>query len=74
MDDKKKVIIKDILKFLCGAFFVTAGASWWFACKGMTLPFVQGMSMSPDFLWVRGFFHFAMFLVCLYLGFIKKWK
>jgi hypothetical protein len=28
--------------------------------------------MSPEFLEIRGFIHFALFLTCLYFGFIKK--
>jgi len=64
---------KDILKFLSGAFFVTAGASWYFAWYQISVPFFQ-TKMSPEFLWVRGFIHFALFLISFYFGFIKKSK
>jgi hypothetical protein len=40
---------KDILKFLSGAFFVTAGASWYFAWYQISVPFFQ-TKMSPEFL------------------------
>ena len=65
---------KDILKFLSGSFFVTAGASWYFSWLHVTVPFpFFGLSsMSPEFLGIRGFIHFALFIVCFYFGFIKK--
>jgi hypothetical protein len=28
--------------------------------------------MSPDFLRIRGFIHFGLFLICFYFGFVKK--
>jgi len=69
-----KILNKEILKFLSGAFFVTAGASWylsWFHVS-VPFPFFGFTSMSPEFLEIRGFIHFALFLACLYFGFIKK--
>lgn len=59
------------MKFLSGAFFVTAGASWYFAYLKADLPFM-GTSMSHQFLFIRGFIHFALFLISFYAGFIKK--
>jgi hypothetical protein len=69
-----KLIWKDVLKFLSGAFFVTAGASWYFSWSHVAVPFpFFGFStMSPEFLGIRGFVHFALFLICFYFGFIKK--
>jgi hypothetical protein len=29
-------------------------------------------TMSPDFLGIRGFIHFGLFLICFYFGFVKK--
>jgi len=71
-----KIIWKEVLKFLSGAFFVTAGASWYFSLLHVSIPFpfFGFTAMSPEFLGMRGFIHFALFLVCLYFGFIKKWK
>jgi len=65
---------KDVFKFLSGAFFVTAGASWYFSWIGMTVPFsFFGFSgMTPEFLFYRGFLHLALFLFSFYFGFIRK--
>ena len=61
---------RDVLKFLSGAFFVTAGASWYFSWYQIEVPFF-GFTMSPGFLCLRGFIHFALFLISFYFGFIK---
>ena len=62
---------RDVLKFLSGAFFVTAGASWYLSWYRIAVP-VFGLSMSPEFLCLRGFIHFTLFLISFYFGFIKK--
>jgi membrane-anchored protein YejM (alkaline phosphatase superfamily) len=67
----KKIKWKEIFKFLSGAFLVTAGASWYFAWYKVDVPFM-GTTMSHEFLAVRGFFHFALFLLTLYFGYIRK--
>ena len=67
----KKIKWREIFKFLSGAFFVTAGASWYFALYQIAVPFM-GTKMSPDFLWIRGFIHFGLFLSTFYFGFVKK--
>jgi hypothetical protein len=72
MNITKKTIIKDIIKFLSGVFFVTAGVSWWMYFNNISAPFMFGITMSPNFLGIRGFLHFTLFLLCLYFGFIKK--
>lgn len=69
----KKINWKETCKFLSGAFFVTAGASWYFAYLKIDLPFL-GSTMTHEFLFVRGFMHFAMFLASFYFGFIRKTK
>ena len=66
-----KIKWKEICKFLSGAFFVTAGASWYFAYLKMDIPFM-GAAMSHQFLFIRGFIHFALFLTTFYFGFIRK--
>ena len=65
---------KEIFKFLSGAFFVTAGASWYFSYLHVAVPFpfFGFKTMSPEFLAIRGFLHFILFLISFYLGFIKK--
>jgi len=67
----KNINWKEIFKFLSGAFFVTAGASWYLSYYHITMP-IMGTTMSPDFLFVRGFIHFGLFLLTFYFGFIKK--
>lgn len=67
----KPIKWKEIFKFLSGAFFVTAGASWYFAWYQVDLPFM-GSTMTHEFLFYRGFSHFALFLATFYYGFIKK--
>ena len=66
-----KIYFKEICKFLSGAFFVTAGASWYFAYLKIDVP-VMGTAMSHQFLFIRGFIHFALFLTTFYFGFIRK--
>jgi len=64
---------KDVFKFLSGAFFVTAGASWYFSWYHISVPVpFFGLTMTPEFLGIRGFIHFALFLISFYFGFIKK--
>lgn len=64
---------KESCKFLSGAFFVTAGASWYFAYYNVSVPFLNS-TMSPRFLVVRGAFHFLLFVLTFFFGFIKKSK
>jgi hypothetical protein len=66
-----KINLKEISKFLSGAFFVTAGASWYFAAVHLSVPFFN-TSMSPEFLGIRGFFHFGMCVLTFWYGFLKK--
>lgn len=67
-----KINWKDVLKFLSGAFFVTAGASWYLAWYHIRVPFFGLTTMTPKFLELRGFLHFALFLISFYFGFTKK--
>ncbi|HMW40320.1 MAG: hypothetical protein K1X68_03775 [Saprospiraceae bacterium] len=64
-------IWKEISKFLSGAFFVTAGASWYFAIYKVDLPFMGG-TMTYEFLALRGLLHFVLFLFTLYYGYFRK--
>jgi hypothetical protein len=68
-----KFNFKEICKFLSGAFFVTAGASWYFAWYKVDLPFM-GTTMSHQFLIYRGFLHFVLMLLTLYIGYFRKSK
>jgi hypothetical protein len=69
-----KINGKDIFKFLSGAFFVTAGASWyfWWVHFAVPFPFFGFETMTPEFLGIRGFIHFTLFLISFYFGFVKK--
>jgi hypothetical protein len=66
-----KIKWKEVHKFLSGAFFVAAGASWYFAMISLPVPFM-GKVMSPESLAVRGVMHFVFFLLSFYFGFIRK--
>ena len=65
---------KDVCKFLSGAFFVTAGASWyfWWVHFAVPFPFFGFETMTPEFLGIRGFVHFVLFMISFYFGFMKK--
>jgi hypothetical protein len=64
---------KDVFKFLSGAFFVTAGASWYLSWYQISVPLpFFGLTMTPEFLGIRGFIHFALFVISFYFGFIRK--
>jgi hypothetical protein len=65
--------LQESCKFLSGAFFVTAGASWYFSWYHIAVPFI-GTQMSSDFLFFRGFIHFGLFILTFYFGFVKKIK
>ena len=66
-----KIHWREVLKFLSGAFFVTAGASWYFYWMHISVPFF-GLTMTPEFLGLRGCIHFGLFLASFYFGFIRK--
>ncbi len=68
-----KIQWKEIAKFLSGAFFVTAGASWYFSYLKIDLPFM-GSTMTHEFLFIRGCIHFVFFLFSFYFGFVRKSK
>lgn len=61
------------MKVFLRQLFVTEGASWYFAQIKMDIP-IMGTAMSHEFLFIRGFIHFALFLVTFYVGFIKRIK
>jgi len=68
-----RINLKEVCKFLSGAFFVTAGASWYLSWYDIAVPLpFFGLTMSPEFLGMRGFIHLALFVVTFYFGFIRK--
>ena len=66
-----RINAKDVFKFLSGVFFATTLSSWYFAWYQVSLPFL-GLTVTPD-LWIfRGAIHFALFLIAVYCGFVRK--
>ena len=65
---------RDVFKFLSGAFFVSAGANWYFYWVHIAVPFpfFGYTTISPGLLGIRGLLHFALFLISFYFGFMKK--
>jgi hypothetical protein len=65
---------KEVFKFLSGAFFVSAGANWyfWWFHVAVPFPFLGFTAISPEFLGIRGVIHSVLFLITFYLGFIRK--
>jgi hypothetical protein len=59
---------------LSGTFFVTADASWYFGWLNCAVPFpfFGFATPTPEFLGIRGFIHFTLFLISFYFGFLKK--
>jgi len=68
-----KIKWKEVLKFLSGMFFATAGVNWYLSWNHIAISFF-GIEISSGFLAVRGFIHFAFFLITFYFGFIRKSK
>jgi hypothetical protein len=68
---KRQLFWKEVCKFLSGGFFVTMGASWYFAYYRVAVPFFN-TTLSPDFLFIRGFIHLGMFLLTFYFGFFRR--
>jgi hypothetical protein len=67
---------REVFKFLSGAFFVSAGTNWYFYQLGVAVPLPFNLfgysTLSPAILGARALVHTALFLLCLYLGFIRK--
>lgn len=61
---------KEVCKFLSGAFFVSAGVNAYFYFTHLAVPFLDFI-ISPELLGLRSVIHFALFLICFYLGFIR---
>jgi hypothetical protein len=65
---------KEIFKFLSGAFFGTAGTSWYFYWLNIAVPFpfLGFDTISPGLLGIRALVHSALFLIFFYFGFLRK--
>ena len=61
---------KEVCKFLSGAFFVSAGVNAYFYVTHLAVPFLW-FTISPELLGLRSIIHFVLFLICIYIGFIR---
>jgi len=66
-----KIPWKEVCKFLAGAFFVSSGVLFYLYLTGVSVPFL-GYTIPPEVHGVRAIVHFILFLICFYLGFIRK--
>jgi hypothetical protein len=67
----KKIPWKEVCKFLAGAFFVSSGVLLYLYMTGVSVP-VFGLTVTPEINGARSIVHFILFLICFYLGFIRK--
>jgi hypothetical protein len=64
---------REVCKFLSGAFFVSAGVLFYLYLTGTPVPILgTDFVVSPEINGLRSIAHSAFFLVCFYLGFIRK--
>ena len=64
---------RDFRKFLAGAFFVSSGILFYLYLADVSVPLL-GTSFveTPQISGGRSIVHFALFLLCLYFGFVRK--
>jgi hypothetical protein len=66
---------REVCKFLAGAFFVTAGVLFYLYLYLTNTPVpILGTAVviPPEVNGLRSIAHFGFFLICFYLGFIRK--
>ena len=64
---------REYRKFLCGAFFVSAGIQFYLYLAKVSVPLLgTNLIVTPEISGVRSIVHFILFGLCLYFGFIKK--
>ena len=64
---------KEVFKFLAGAFFVSAGVLFYLYLTNTPVPILwTNFVVSPEVNGLRSIAHFGFFLICFYLGFIRK--
>jgi hypothetical protein len=67
--------IRDVSKFLAGAFFVSAGIQFYLYLANVSVPLLgTSLVLTPKISGLRFIPHFVFFLLCLYFGFISKPK
>jgi uncharacterized protein (DUF486 family) len=65
--------IRDVRKFLAGAFFVSSGILFYLYLGGVSVPLLgTNFVESPQLSGGRSIVHFILFVLCFYLGFLKK--
>ena len=66
---------RDFRKFLAGAFFVSSGILSYLYFAGVSVPLLgTGFVETPQISGGRSIVHFILYLLCFYLGFVRKPK
>lgn len=69
------VRIRDVRKFLSGAFFVSSCTLFYLYLADVSVPLLgTGFVATPTSSGARAIVHFILFLLCLYFGFVSKPK
>ena len=64
---------REFRKFLAGAFFVSSGLQFYFYLANVSIPLVgTSIVQTPALSGVQSIFHFTLFLLSFYFGFLKK--
>lgn len=64
---------RDVRKFLAGAFFVSSGMLFYLYLADVAVPILgTDIVATPASSGIRSVVHFALFLLCLYFGFIRR--
>ncbi len=72
---KNKVLWRGVCQFLAGAFFVSAGVLFYLYMYRVSVPiFSTGLIETPEISGTRSLVHAALFLIFLYVGFIRRWN
>ena len=68
----KRINWKEVCKFLSGAFFVSAAVMFYLYLTNTPGLLGTDVVISPAVNGLRSIAHFGFFLICFYLGFIRK--
>lgn len=67
----KKIQWREVFKFLSGAALAGSFANFYLYANHIAVPFL-GRSISPGLLGARAAVQFALFIVFLYFGYLRK--
>ena len=71
----RRIPWQDIFKFLAGAFFVSAGVLTYLCFARVSVPLLgTHFVAAPSLSGARAAVHSVLFVLCFYLGFIRKWS